>query len=60
MALGFKAACTVKANLNSLRGALQAHQTPKGGRYWSLSFNVCIYFGQTEYRAFLEWVENVS
>lgn len=57
---GFHLACSVTANLNSMRGALQAHKTPSGVSYWSLSFNVCIQFGRTEYRAFLEWVERVS
>lgn len=55
---GFRLVCPVTANLNSMRGALQAHKTPSGQVYWSLSFNVCIYFGRTEHRAFLEWVEN--
>ncbi|CUA67155.1 Heat shock 70 kDa protein 12B [Homo sapiens] [Rhizoctonia solani] len=55
---GFQLACSVNANLSHLKGALQAHTSPKGVRYWSLSFNVCIHFGRTEYRAFLEWVEN--
>ncbi|CAE6435873.1 unnamed protein product [Rhizoctonia solani] len=55
---GFQLACSVNANLNHMRGALQTHTSPKGSRYWSLSFNVCIHFGRTEYRAFLEWVEN--
>ncbi|KAF8713398.1 ATP binding, partial [Rhizoctonia solani] len=55
---GFQLACSVNANLSHMRGALQAHTSPKGTRYWSLSFNVCIHFGRTEYRAFLEWVEN--
>ncbi|CAE6407183.1 hypothetical protein ACGC1H_005417 [Rhizoctonia solani] len=55
---GFQLACSVNANLGHLKGALQAHVSPKGVRYWSLSFNVCIHFGRTEYRAFLEWVEN--
>ena len=56
---GFQLACSVNANLNRLRGALRAHTSPKGARYWSLSFNVCISFGRTEHRAFLEWQEEV-
>ncbi|KDN40994.1 hypothetical protein RSAG8_07700, partial [Rhizoctonia solani AG-8 WAC10335] len=55
---GFQLVCSVNANLGHLKGALQAHISPKGARYWSLSFNVCIHFGRTEYRAYLEWVEN--
>ncbi|ELU42319.1 AIG1 domain-containing protein [Rhizoctonia solani AG-1 IA] len=47
---GFQLACSVNANLSHMRGALQAHTSPKGTRYWSLSFNVCIHFGRTEYR----------
>ncbi|CAE6420379.1 unnamed protein product [Rhizoctonia solani] len=54
---GFQLACTVNANLNSLRGALRAHTSSKGGHHWSLSFSVCIRFGRTEHRAFLEWQE---
>ncbi|KAL5632478.1 hypothetical protein ACGC1H_005435 [Rhizoctonia solani] len=54
---GFQLACSVNANLNRLRGALRAHTSPKGVRYWSLSFNVCIRFGRAEHRAFLEWQE---
>jgi hypothetical protein len=57
---GFQLACSVNANLNHMRGALQPQTTLTGARYWSLSFNVCIRFGRTEYRAFLEWVENVG
>ncbi|KAG8735637.1 hypothetical protein FRC11_003143, partial [Ceratobasidium sp. 423] len=54
---GFQLACSVNANMGHLRDALQARVSPKGVRYWSLSFNVCIRFGRTERRAFLEWEE---
>ncbi|CAE6410887.1 unnamed protein product [Rhizoctonia solani] len=54
---GFQLACSVNADLNHLRGALRAQTSPKGVRYWSLSFNVCIRFGRTEHQAFLEWEE---
>jgi hypothetical protein len=56
---GFQEVCSVKANLNELSSALKVKRSAHGVQYWSLSFNVCIHFGRTELRAFLEWVENV-
>ncbi|CAE6537632.1 unnamed protein product [Rhizoctonia solani] len=54
---GFQLGCSVNADLSDMKGALRAHTSPKGVRYWSLSFNVCITFGRTAPRAFLEWEE---
>ncbi|KAF8594084.1 hypothetical protein BDV93DRAFT_565803 [Ceratobasidium sp. AG-I] len=55
---GFQQVCTVKADLNVLRNAFQIVNAPNGVPYRVLKFSVCIHFGRTELKAFLEWVEN--
>ncbi|ELU36223.1 hypothetical protein AG1IA_09748 [Rhizoctonia solani AG-1 IA] len=57
---GFRTACTIKANLRNLEGALMAATGSHGSRYWNLSFEICIRFGGTEIESFLEWVEHVG
>ncbi|ELU36985.1 hypothetical protein AG1IA_08982 [Rhizoctonia solani AG-1 IA] len=54
------AACTIKANLKNLEGALTSATGRHGSRYWSLNFDVCIRFGGTELESYLEWNEHVS
>ncbi|EUC60257.1 heat shock 70 kDa protein 12A, partial [Rhizoctonia solani AG-3 Rhs1AP] len=55
---GFQDACTIRANLKNLEGALVSGMGRNGARYWTLRFNVCIRFGGTELESYLEWEEN--
>ncbi|CAE6449773.1 unnamed protein product [Rhizoctonia solani] len=55
---GFQRACTIKANLKNLEGALTSATGRHGSRYWSLNFDVCIRFGGTELESYLEWNEH--
>ncbi|KAH7336868.1 hypothetical protein B0J17DRAFT_665188 [Rhizoctonia solani] len=55
---GFQEACTIRANLKKLEGALKSGVGVNGSSYWTLSFSVCIRFGGTELESFLEWEEN--
>ncbi|CAE6368533.1 unnamed protein product [Rhizoctonia solani] len=55
---GFQDACTIRANLKGLEGALVSDVGRNGTRYWTLRFNVCIRFGGTELESYLEWEEN--
>lgn len=56
--LGFKQVCTVRANLNRLRGRLTKKIGPNGP-YWKLYYVIGIRFGRTQLEAFLEWDEDV-
>lgn len=56
---GFKQVCTFKADLSILRNALQVVNSPNGTQPYVSKFSVCVHFGRTELKAFLEWVENV-
>lgn len=55
----FRHACTIEANLEGLSGALARGIGARGETFWLLEFSVCIRFGGTELRAFLEWKEDV-
>ncbi|KAL5632506.1 hypothetical protein ACGC1H_005453 [Rhizoctonia solani] len=55
---GFQGACTIRANLKNLEGALVSGMGKNGDRYWTLHFTVCIRFGGTELESYLEWEEN--
>ncbi|KAJ1303456.1 hypothetical protein OPQ81_011645 [Rhizoctonia solani] len=54
----FRTVCTIRANLNDVRGALETEISPSGAKYWKLRFWVCIRFGGTELESYLEWEEN--
>lgn len=54
---GFREVCSVTADLDSMRKALQPRINAHGIQYWALMFNVCFQFGGTELEAFLEWIE---
>ncbi|CUA72499.1 Heat shock 70 kDa protein 12B [Homo sapiens] [Rhizoctonia solani] len=53
----FQNACTVRANLRNLQGALKSDIGPHGSRYWTLNYDVCIRFGGTELEGYMEWEE---
>ncbi|CAE6415064.1 unnamed protein product [Rhizoctonia solani] len=55
---GFQEACTIRANLQNLEGALVSAMGKHGSRYWTLQFEICIRFGGTELESYLEWEEN--
>lgn len=57
---GFREVCSVTADLDSMRKALQPRINAHGIQYWALMFNVCFQFGGTELEAFLEWIEEVG
>ncbi|CEL62443.1 hypothetical protein RSOLAG1IB_04799 [Rhizoctonia solani AG-1 IB] len=57
---GFQTACTIKANLKNLEGALVSATGRNGSRYWTLNFSICIRFGGTELESYMEWVEHVG
>lgn len=54
----FRKVCSISANLNNVRGALEAKTNPSGSKYWKLDYWVCIRFGGTELESYLEWMEN--
>lgn len=54
---GFSNCCTITADLNNLRGALEPRIGVHGKMYWRLYFEVCIRFGGTELEAYIEWEE---
>ncbi|KDN48293.1 hypothetical protein RSAG8_02885, partial [Rhizoctonia solani AG-8 WAC10335] len=56
----FQYACTVRANLKNLQGALKSAVGTHGSRYWTLNYDVCIRFGGTELEGYMEWEEGVS
>ncbi|KAF8754983.1 ATP binding [Rhizoctonia solani] len=60
LASGFQEACTIRANLQHLEGALVSAMGKHGSRYWTLQFDICIRFGGTELESYLEWEENVG
>lgn len=49
-----------KCQLKSLTWRLAVTYIVEREKILEPSFDVCIHFGRTEYRAFLEWVEGVS
>ncbi|QRV82821.1 heat shock protein HSP70 family protein [Ceratobasidium sp. AG-Ba] len=53
---GFYPVCTISANMQELEGALDPNYD-MFGLYWELHFRVCIQFGDTELKAYLEWVD---
>jgi len=53
---GFIKMCTVRANLNGLRGRL-TKKIGLIGVYWELQFVIGIRFGRTELETFIEWDE---
>ncbi|ELU36012.1 hypothetical protein AG1IA_09958 [Rhizoctonia solani AG-1 IA] len=60
LASGFQEACTIRANLQHLEGALVSAMGKHGSRYWTLQFDICIRFGGTELESYLEWEDNVG
>jgi hypothetical protein len=56
----FRKVCTIDADIRNLEGALERNIGFRGEVYWSLDIDVCISFGGTEVKAYLEWKENVS
>jgi len=52
--------CTLNANLSALAGALQIQTGSRGKKFYRVDYNVCIYFGGTQLRAKLQWMEKVS
>jgi hypothetical protein len=58
--------CTLKADLSSLAGALQLRDGKKriikkdGKPFYRVDYHVCVYFGGTQLRAKLQWMDNVS
>jgi hypothetical protein len=56
----FQKVCTISANISDLEGVLERNVGLHGEVYWSLDIDVCICFGGTELKAYLEWKENVS
>ncbi|KAH7339944.1 hypothetical protein B0J17DRAFT_767609 [Rhizoctonia solani] len=55
---GFKPMCTITAHLWDLEGVLKKETGLTGIDYWDLTSEVCICFGKTELRAYLEWEQN--
>ncbi|CAE7193333.1 unnamed protein product [Rhizoctonia solani] len=60
MCPGFQETCTIRGNLQNLRGALKSFTGRNGSRYWSVEFDVCVRFGGTELESYMEWMENAS
>ncbi|KAG8759783.1 hypothetical protein FRC11_001446 [Ceratobasidium sp. 423] len=52
----FQNACTIRANLKNLQGALKSAVGSRGS-YWTLNYDVCIRFGGTELEGYMEWEE---
>jgi hypothetical protein len=63
---GMRRICTLKADLSSLAGALQPQNGKKrifkkdGNPFYRVDYHVCVYFGGTQLRANLQWMDNVS
>lgn len=56
---GMRTLCYLNADLSGMSAALQP-QKGKGGRtFWEVDFTVVIYFGDTQLKAAIEWVEKV-
>ena len=51
--------CTLRGDLNALRGSIQATRRPDGQHYWRLDFWVEVFFGKTSLSAEIAWLENV-
>ena len=52
--------CTLNADLSALAGGLKIQTGPHGERFYRVDYNVCVYFGGTQLRAYLQWKERVS
>jgi hypothetical protein len=63
---GMSHVCTLNADLSSLAGALQPQDGKKrifkkdGKPFYRVDYDVCVYFGGTQLRAKLQWMDNVS
>ncbi|KAG8732572.1 hypothetical protein FRC11_012525 [Ceratobasidium sp. 423] len=53
----FRKACTIRADLRGLEGALEKKVGLGGSDFWSLDIEVCMRFGGTELEAYIEWQE---
>lgn len=56
---GMKTLCTITADLACLFSLLQEQSGPNGEKYWMITFQVCVIFGGTQLKAFLQWKEGV-
>jgi len=56
---GFRAVCTIRANLSGLERELKEMKSDSGDRYWRVDYEVEIFFGRTALGACLVWKEGV-
>jgi len=56
---GFRAVCTIRANLSGVERGLEQMISPTGKKYWRVQFEVEIFFGLTALAACIVWKEGV-
>lgn len=57
---GFRKVCVIKGDMRNLEGTLKKKEGLFDDPYWAVELDVCMRFGGTELKAYLEWEDNVS
>jgi hypothetical protein len=52
--------CTLKADLSQLANGIKTMDGPQGKSFYRVDYIVCVYFGETQVRAKLQWKEKAS
>ncbi|KIM20152.1 hypothetical protein M408DRAFT_334110 [Serendipita vermifera MAFF 305830] len=54
---GMRLLCTLKADLSALAGGLRVMSGFRGKKHYRVDYTVCVYFGDTQLHAKLQWKE---